>query len=376
MNGALRRWLAPWALWCISGLISATQLYWMYQLKEPVFTFTQTFLWQFPPWVFWALVTPGIVFLWKRRPLERSRNLWARAPIHLAAVAVCGLGHATTVFYSTRLAGIPYWANEGLLQVAPILLLKNAHLSLILYGGVLAVVAAAEYRRRYRDAELTRSQLETRLVQAQLESLKSQLHPHFLFNTLNAISVLVRKQDHQAAVKMLTGVSDLLRLALENVGRQVVPLKQELDFVERYLSIEQIRFPDRLRVSFDVAPETLEARLPNLLLQPLVENALKHGVAPRAAAGLVEIRAARDGERLRVEVLDDGPGMPVPCNNKGIGLSNVKARLEQLYPGSYRFEIGNRPEGGVAVRVELPYSPALEAGVEHEPASTNPGGHH
>lgn len=375
MNDTLRRWLLPWAVWAIPALVSSTQVYWVYQMKEPGFTFTQALLLQAPPWGLWALATPAIVSLWNRFPLEKGRSLWARAPVHLLAVAVYGAANAVVVYYAGRLAGMPYYLNERLLQAWPMIFFKNTVWVLIIYGGVLSLLSAAEYRRRFRDAELTRSQLETRLVQAQLESLKSQLHPHFLFNTLNAISVLVRKQDNQAAVRMLTGVSDLLRLALENVGRQVVPLKQELDFVERYLSIEQIRFPDRLRVCIDVAPNTLEAQLPNLLLQPLVENALKHGVAPRAAAGLVEIRAAKDGARLKVEVLDDGPGMPVPCNNKGIGLSNVKARLEQLYPGSYRFEIGNRPEGGVAVRVELPYVEALQVEGEHEPAATNPDDH-
>jgi LytS/YehU family sensor histidine kinase len=183
-----------------------------------------------------------------------------------------------------------------------------------------------------------------------------QLHPHFLFNTLNAISVLVRKQETGAAVRMLTGVSELLRMALHNTGRQHVPLKQELDFLERYLELEQARFQDRLLVQRHIEPAVLDAQVPNLLLQPLVENALKHGIAARAAAGRLELSATRRGEWLHLEVRDDGPGLRAGWDaGQGIGLTNVRQRLRQLYGDGHLFSLENDPAGGVRARVEIPF---------------------
>jgi LytS/YehU family sensor histidine kinase len=155
---------------------------------------------------------------------------------------------------------------------------------------------AFTYYRKYREGELRAVELQAQLAQAQLQALKMQLHPHFLFNTLNAIAALVRKNENKAATDMLAGLSDLLRLALENVGAQEVSLQRELEFLERYLEIEKIRFADRLQVKMHIAPETLEARVPNLILQPLVENAIRHGIAPRSASGLIEICAERYDE--------------------------------------------------------------------------------
>src|SRR5262249_32977164 len=161
---------------------------------------------------------------------------------------------------------------------------------------------------------LKASQLEARLAQAQLQALKSQLHPHFFFNTLHAISSLMRK-DIEAADRMLTRLSDLLRLTLENVGAQETTLRQELDFLEGYLEIEQTRCRDRLQVKIEIEPETLDARVPNLILQPLVENAVRHGVAPRAAPGRIEISARRVGGKLEMQVRDNGAGLPTNNRN-------------------------------------------------------------
>ncbi len=169
---------------------------------------------------------------------------------------------------------------------------------------------------------------------------------------------------------MLAGLSDLLRYTLENAGRQEVPLKEEMEFLELYLGIQQMRFPDRLRVELRVAPETLDALVPNLILQPLVENAIRHGIAPRAAGGTVGVTARRDDSLLEIKVYDDGPGLwrggtpptsfpaaPSSTSNGdggGIGLSNTRARLEQLYGGAHRFSIENAPGGGLLVTLEIP----------------------
>ncbi len=225
-----------------------------------------------------------------------------------------------------------------------------------MYWGVLWVGYAVDYYRRFKEEEIHASGLETQLAQAQLQALKMQLHPHFLFNTLNAVSTLVRTNKNEAATDMIAGLSDLLRLTLESSGAQEVTLKQELEFLERYLEIEQIRFGDRLRVRMDIEPGTLHARVPNLLLQPLVENAIRHGIAPRAEAGLIEIRAVREDDILRLHVRDDGPGLPEGDRvHNGVGLSNTIARLERLYGSAQRVTLANAEDGGALITLELPF---------------------
>src|SRR5262245_40790860 len=201
--------------------------------------------------------------------------------------------------------------------------------------------------------------LETQLAQAQLQSLKMQLHPHFLFNTLHAISALM-DDDVKAARRMIARLSELLRLTLENAGQQEFSLRQELDALERYLEIEQIRFQDRLTVRLAVAPETLDASVPNLILQPIVENAIRHGIAPRSSAGWIEIRAERREGMVELQVIDDGPGLQ-PAGEElreGIGLTNTRARLRQLYGDEHRIEIEDAAEGGLAVKLSIPYRQA------------------
>jgi sensor histidine kinase YesM len=224
---------------------------------------------------------------------------------------------------------------------------------------------AIDYQKKYSAHEravaelaLKTSRLEGSLARANLEALRMQLNPHFLFNTLNAISVLALKGERQNVVRMLTRLSDLLRLALEN-AHQVVTLEEDLAFLQPYLEIEQVRFRDRLQVVTDVPPETLDAEVPSLLLQPLVENAVRHGIAQRTAPGLVEIRAFTADGRLVLEVRDSGPGFPADHaavgERTGVGLANTRARLEQLYGADYRLETVNAPGGGAIVRVVIPF---------------------
>jgi LytS/YehU family sensor histidine kinase len=191
------------------------------------------------------------------------------------------------------------------------------------------------------------------LAQAELQNLKMQLHPHFLFNTLHAISVLMQ-EDVTAANRMLVRLSELLRLTLENAGTQETALRQELEFLRLYLEIEQTRFQDRLAVKIEVDPAALDARVPSLILQPLVENALRHGIARNPGAGVIEIRAHRESELLRLEVRDNGPGLRAEVE-EGVGLSNTRARLAQLYGGAARFEINNAADGGALATALLPF---------------------
>jgi two-component system LytT family sensor kinase len=229
------------------------------------------------------------------------------------------------------------------------------HGNLLTYSILVAATQGYLYYQRYRQGELRSAQLSAQLAQAQLQALRMQLHPHFLFNTLNSIATLIHK-DPDAADQMTARLSDLLRLTLENIGVQEVPLAQELEFLERYLDIERTRFSDRLVVRIDVAPETLDASTPYLILQPLVENAIRHGIAARSLPGCVTVRAERDGEMLVLEVKDDGPGIPAAsASNNGIGISSTRARLEKLYGDGHVFELNNAAEGGLAVKLAFPF---------------------
>jgi two-component system, LytTR family, sensor kinase len=188
--------------------------------------------------------------------------------------------------------------------------------------------------------------------------LKMQLHPHFLFNTLNSISALLH-QDPGLADRMIARLGDFLRLTLDNSGSQEVTLQRELEFLKCYLEIERVRFQDRLTVSYDVAPETLDAMVPNLVWQPIVENAIRHAIAPRAGSGRIEVRAQRIGSKLQLQVKDDGPGLSSKQGSngsKGVGLANTRERLRQLYGDEQRFELGSGSDRGLVVTLEIPFN--------------------
>jgi len=219
----------------------------------------------------------------------------------------------------------------------------------VLYFGVKYAQDAQAERERALAAEGLAHE-------ARLQALRYQLNPHFLFNTLNSISTLIVEREHRDAERMVARLSDFLRLTLECDADVEVPLADELDFARRYLDIETIRFGDRLTVREDVDPDALSARVPPLLLQPLVENAVRHGILPRETGGCLTIEARHVGDRLLVRVIDDGPGPPQEAAiGDGVGLSNVRARLESLYGSDYRLSLERADGGGCAVRIELPF---------------------
>jgi LytS/YehU family sensor histidine kinase len=225
------------------------------------------------------------------------------------------------------------------------------------YWALVGFSHALNSHRESQEQRVTAAQLEARLAEARLQSLQSQLHPHFLFNTLHTISALMHR-DTEAADEMLARLSDLLRLSLDRTGTQQVTLKEEIDFVGKYLDIERTRFGDRLQVLVDIDPETLDASVPNLILQPIVENALKHGIARQIGGGQVRIRAARDRDELVLLVRDTGPGLPaakLTALNTGVGLRNTRSRLEELFPSRHRFEFHEPAEGGLAVEIRIPF---------------------
>jgi signal transduction histidine kinase len=306
-------------------------------------------------WYLWALFTPAIVWLSQHFRFE-WRGLWRAFLVHVPAVAIFSLGHiagmSTVQLWLATLNGQPFdWWMD--FQHAA---LVNFDWEMITYWAIAGLSHAVLYYRESRDRALRTAQLETRLVEAQLAALQQQLHPHFLFNTLHAISTLMHK-DVEQADRTLTRLSDLLRLSLEQVGRHEVRLKEELEFLGKYLEIEQTRFPDRLTVEFDIQPETLDARVPNLILQPLVENAIKHGVSKKVGCGRIQITARRDGDKLWMEVRDDGVGLSETgwrALEKGIGVSTTRARLQCLFGADFRFEF-HRITPGLAVVVSFPW---------------------
>jgi LytS/YehU family sensor histidine kinase len=240
---------------------------------------------------------------------------------------------------------------------------------MVTYFAIAALALAAVYYRESQERAVRTARLETRLVEAQLQTLQRQLQPHFLFNTLHAISTLMHR-DVEAADRMLSRLSELLRLTLNKVGQQDVPLSEEIDFLAKYLQIEQTRFQDRLTVRFDVEADALDGLVPRMLLQPLVENAIKHGIAPQTGPGEIAIVARRDGGRLLFEVRDNGVGLSqdsLTALQSGIGLSTTRARLQHLFGRDYQFEFLRQPRG-LAVRVVIPWRGA-EPSIELKPAS-------
>ncbi len=303
----------------------------------------------------WLGLTPLMLYLARRFPLERRRWL-KNTLVHFAASVVFSLFQLGAYVLVALLVGL-YSGHQPFFQSFRNLFVVSFHFDLLTYWAIIGLTHALDYYRKYRERELRAAQLETTLAQAQLDALRMQLHPHFLFNTLNSISVLMA-EDTKAARRMLTRLSDLLRASLENKGAHEVTLKEELEFLESYLEIEQTRFQDRLTVRMEVEPKALDACVPNLILQPLVENAIRHGIAPRAAPGLIEIRARRENGMVQLEVCDNGAGLGLAQPEslmKGIGLSNTRARLEQLYGSSHRFELHNREGGGLSVTIAIPF---------------------
>jgi LytS/YehU family sensor histidine kinase len=229
----------------------------------------------------------------------------------------------------------------------------------VIYFAILGSVHAFDYYQKYRDRELQTSRLREQLAQSQLQVLRARLQPHFLFNTLNSIVGLIRSNENKAAVNMTARLSDLLRQVLAYSDKQEASLHEEMEMTRRYLEIQQMRFSDRLRIEIDLDPGTLEAKVPSLILQPLVENALLHGISKRAAHAIVTVRSERRNGMLAIEVYNDGPLLSESWQLEactGFGLANIRARLEQHYPKRHTFTLSNKGKDGVAANLTIPFS--------------------
>ncbi|MGB7926238.1 MAG: histidine kinase [Pyrinomonadaceae bacterium] len=362
VEAAQRRWLLSLGLvlgfWTFFSFFNANQIFFGMRYEGMRHSWWRILIWQLLVWNIWTCFAPLIIRVGRRFPLERSS--WARSLlIHLPFSLLLSAVH---IFFFVSLTVLiePFdiWTNTAPFMEQFLKSLRGwMPIEFIIYGATLGVGYAFDYYDKYREREFRATQLEAQLAQAELKSLKMQLHPHFLFNTLNGIASLVRDNKNKAAVSMIVGLSDLLRHALENAGKQEVPLREELDFLELYLDIQQMRFPDRLKVRMEIQPETLAARVPNLILQPLVENAIRHGIAQRVSAGLVAVTARNEDGLLRINVYDDGPGLQKGWRmeeSDGIGLANTRERLQQLYGAEHRFDVRNREEGGVEATLLIP----------------------
>ena len=295
--------------------------------------------------VFWTAFTPLIAALSRRFRLAAPHAL-RNAGIHfVAALAFCLAAFLLFIVVSPFTVD-PRHGTLPFMRRLTSLFAFELHLDLLRYWGVVAVEHAITYHRQARDREIA-------LGEARLEVLKRQLQPHFLFNTLNSISVLMF-ENVALANRMLLRLSELLRAGLATDSPHEVSLERELAFLERYLEIERIRFGDRLTIDLDVDQSVLGARVPNLILQPLVENAIKYGVAAVDRPSTVSIRAQKEGGELRLEVRDDGPGMPREPK-RGIGLTNIEARLRHLYGSAQKLELTSPAGGGVLVSISLPF---------------------
>jgi len=310
----------------------------------------------------WCALTPLILWLGRRFPLGRRH--WARVTaIHLAASIGISIAQPATEAALLRLLHVFPTIMVSYPATLAFLLIIGFHQGVLTYWTILGVQYAAGWYSRYQERKQQALNLEAQLVSAHLSALKMQLQPHFLFNTLNAIMVLVRQQKGRQAEEMLARLSDLLRCVLDDVEAQEVPLRRELEYLELYLSIEQVRFQDRLRVDIAASPEVLDAAVPHMVLQPIVENAIRHGIGRSSSAGHLRISAARGQDALELEVSDDGPGLQTafPATaSRGIGLANTRSRLAQLYGDAARLSVDNGAEGGVTARIVLPFRPMPE----------------
>lgn len=355
-----KRWVL-WALilgvWTFLAFFFTGQVYYARLLGERPLPWAEVAKEQFIYPYLWAFATPLILRLASRYPIERPR-LKRHLLYHFllsTAFAACIMSAFQLIYHALFIMpmGKPFMPLN-LLRAA----VYNASENYGVYGLIVLLHHVYRYYNRFRQGELRASRLEARLSQAQLQALKMQLHPHFLFNTLHSISSLVHRNP-DAADRMISRLGDFLRMTLDNSGAQEVQLRKELEFLRCYLEIERVRFQDRLTTEMQIEPRALDARVPNLILQPIVENAIRHGVAPRSAPGRIEIYAKQRNGSLRIEVRDNGPGLGAnqraeQAFRKGLGLANTKARLEQLYGAAHRFELAENPGGGLAVTLEIP----------------------
>lgn len=349
-------------VWTMLGVVAALQQAAMYGVRGAL---RQEWVWavvQLPRWLFWVPLTPLIFTATERFPLARGRLVRSVA-VHLGlatlAVVLVEGAYAQLSMAVEKLAGsVIAPGRPPALVLTALSVMTRLVGGVVTYAAVVGVASALDSQRRLRDRDTRAARLEADVARAQVQAIKMQVQPHFLFNTLHAINVLIR-EDPAVATRMVTLLGDLLRQTLSRATMEKVPLRSELEVLALYLEIESVRFRDRLRVTIDVPSATLSALVPDLVLQPLAENAIKHGVGAHTDGGAVRISARRDGATLILDVVDSGEG---PADGKPpterIGLSTVRARLERLYGTNQSLTIEPAPGGGCLARITLPFEEA------------------
>lgn len=353
----LTKLLIGWSLLTFVGLLFVGSYYVARVSTNQPFSILAALNSQMLRFQIWTVMSV-IVVLMDYKFRKRFQSWHHLFPLHLLS----------SVFWSSIATGIfcfLYWLFDGLInsrflslpEIIKTAWVSNLVMGILGYKIILTTNYALDYYKKFHEEKHRSAILETQLVQAQLQALKMQIQPHFLFNTLNSISNLAL-ENPRTAVQMIARLGDFLRLTIDNNGTQNVSLKEEIEFLKCYLEIEQIRFPDRLKVEIDVAPETLSASVPNLILQPIVENAIKHGISKSMTAGHIEIRAKRRDNMLQMQIQNDGPAFIQNGNGlikEGIGIANTRQRLRQLYNNDFCLDLMPLEEGA-SVMLEIPFN--------------------
>jgi two-component sensor histidine kinase len=356
------KWAIYFGAWTLVGIFWATRMWLLYKdAGADAVTWMEAMTLGLVEWYLWAIISIPIFKLSARLPFDRAH--WPRS------LAVHAAGAVLASMLQIFLYNAAFRPLDGyFMQTWPPLGMDNwwdtywlwlrakFHVGLMAYALVAIVSYAVSYYQRYRREELQASELRAQLAGAQLEVLKSQLHPHFLFNALHTISSLMH-ENINAADSMIGRLGDLLRRSLRRASDQEVTLREELEFAERYLEIERVRFSDRMQVKLEVDPEVLDASVPNLILHPLVENAVRHGISGTIEGGTVSVTAARDGDTLNMVVSDDGVGQGDPDSQprgEGVGLTNTRERLQRLYGDQHQLSIQNGAGAGFTVTIRIP----------------------
>jgi len=346
------RWWTIIAIWSLPAFVASYSSYVAASTQGHPIEFWRALAMQCPGWYVWVPLTPVVFALAKRFPIVRRpdlRTIGAHVALLILALVVY-----TTVYV---------WSNiefrRSPLALTPALvksvLIGSIVMTLVLYAATHATCLALDYATRDRERERRTLELEAQLARAELHTLRAQLHPHVLFNALHTIALLARR-DSNEAIRVTVLLGNVLRSVLDSGGTDERPLREEISLIQQYLAIELVRFADRLRVVWEIEDETQDAMVPTLLLQPLVENALRHGIARSVNGGTVVVSATRSEESVCITVWNDGPAMPDDrIGRRGVGLRNTEERLHRLYGDAGRLTIANDPRGGVSVRVCAPW---------------------
>lgn len=350
-------WAWSFFLWFGFGVMDAVKTVIMMHVQGTHYAWFGLFWLSVLYWLPWAFATVPVIYLGRRFPPVHLIPVvtWVA---HLAAYGTINLVFALWTAWLGRFIAL-YRSGPASGPFGRVVLerfLNGTVSSLVFYAGILVVSRVLDSKARLAEEQTHTARLNEQLSMARLDALRKQIEPHFLFNTLNAVSGLVRAGRDEDAVTMIAGLSDFLRHTLERSSRQQVPLAEELEFAEKYLSIEKIRFGERLQLDFNVPLDLYQAQVPSLILQPIVENAVKHGIAKRAQGGTIRIAAAVDHGKVALTVSNDGPPLlPAELSGSGIGNVNVRTRLKNLYGDDFEFTMRNGRAGGVEVAISMPY---------------------